>query len=353
VGGWLVLRKMKRFTLVSVFLAAYLALMMLHSANGNLSHDWHLLWVALVETQLLFFGYIMLTEPMTSPTAKEKYLPYGLLVALLYGSIYWHVGGWQPGFSPEQALLIGNALAFVIAFSPRMPLKLLGKVSEAEGITSFIYSRPKGFNFKPGQYMEWTLPASQSDSRGNRRYITIASSPTEKDLMITLRLPEKMSSFKAALEKSDPGSLVLASRLAGSFTLPADQSQKLVFLAGGVGITPYRSMIKYLLDGSQPRDAALFYAVNSPREVAFKDLLAEAKKKGIRPHIVVSDPPAHWGGLKGRIDDKLIKEKLPDYKQRLFYVSGPLPFVTAMEQVLGSLGVPSKNVKTDYFPGYG
>lgn len=341
VGGWLVLRKMKRYILVTVFLSAVFILIIIHTWNGSLSHSWHNLWRTIVETQLLFFAYIMLTEPMTSPTFMSRYLPYGVVVALFYSSAYWHVGSWQPIFSPEEALLIGNTFAFIFAFSPLYSLKLTNKVEAAEGIKSFYFTKPEGFKFRAGQYMLWTLPFSKSDSRGNRRYITIASSPTEDKLMITLRLPEKMSSFKNHLQESEPGSKLLASRLAGSFKLPENKDQKLAFLAGGVGITPFRSIAKYMIDSGEQRDAALLYSVNNPAEIAFRDVFKDAEKAGLRTFY--SDK---------RLDQALIKKALPDYRERKFYISGPLPFVSAMEEILTTMGVSNRNIKTDYFPGY-
>ena len=351
-GGWLILRKMKRYILVSAFLSVYLLLMLIHSGNGSLHHDWHLVWATLIETQLLFFAYIMLTEPMTSPTLLERYIPYAVIVAAAYGSLYWHIGNWQPVFTPEQALLIGNIFAFIFAFSPRYPLKLVKKNPEAQEIKSFVFAKPAGFNFKAGQYMEWTFPSSKSDNRGNRRYLTIASSPTEDNLMITLKMPEKRSWYKTALDEAKEGSQMLASRLSGSFTLPENKQQKLVFMAGGVGITPYRSMIKYMLDSNDIRDTRLLYAVNNPQEVAYKELLTSAKRNSIKTYVVVSNPPSHWGGLKGYITDEIIKQAVPDYKDRVFYISGPLPFVNAMEKELSKLKISARKIKTDYFPGY-
>jgi ferredoxin-NADP reductase len=128
----------------------------------------------------------MLTEPFTSPRHKTNYLPYAAIVGFLYAYT-------KLGISPEEALLLGNIFTYVIEPNRRLPLAFAHKIQEAEGIESFVFSGKAGFKYSAGQYMEWTLSQHGSDFRGNRRYLTISSSPTEQDLMFTLKMPEKPS----------------------------------------------------------------------------------------------------------------------------------------------------------------
>ena len=343
VGGLLILRKMKRFQLVAVFIFVYLAYIIVHSKSGVTSH---MLWSSIASTPVLFFATVMLTEPLTSPTAFNKGVIYAAAVGILYS-----VTSLQ--FSPEKALLAGNVLTFAMTPSRSLLYSFVGRSKEADGIYNFIFSASHKIKFKAGQYMEWTLPGVAADSRGNRRYLTIASSPTESDVMFTVKIPPESSSFKSRLLEMKPGDQILASQLAGDFTLPKNGGEKLAFIAGGVGITPFRSMLKYFIDNSQPLDIHLFYSVNSPNEVAYRQLLGGAQSQGLKNHIVVSkDVPVDWKGLTGYIDGKMISEQMPDYKQRYFYVSGPQGFVAAVHQALLKLDVEHSKIKTDFFPGY-
>lgn len=336
IGGMLVLRKMKRFVMVIVFELVALAAITLEAyLNQSSPQIGHILWISLTATPLLFLGYIMLTEPLTSPRRLLNYLPYAVLVGFMYGYT-------KLSIAPEEALLIGNIFAYLIEPNRRIELKFARKVREANGISSFLFSGKQGFKYAAGQYMEWTVHDNNPDLRGNRRYLTISSSPTEPEVMFTLRIPEKMSKFKQDVERFKKGDKILASQLTGEFVLPKSEKQKLAFLAGGVGITPFRSMIKYATDFGHERDIQLLYSANNPEEFAFKEVFEEASKIGVQTSYITE-----------RLDQDRIKELVPDFPERTFYVSGPYGFVQAMENNLLRMKVPVRQIKTDYFPGYG
>ena len=332
IGGILVIRKMKRFSMLAAFFGVFIAYQLFGAGGTNL----HLLWLELISTQLLFFGCVMLIEPQTSPTTIKKYLPYAVLVGLLYSITSLKL-------SPEAALLVGNLFTLAVAANHRYKLKYLGRVHEAEGIYSYVFAKPKGLAFRAGQYMEWAIAHNKTDARGNRRYLTISASPTEDRLMFTVKHPAKASSFKQKLDELKPSDSILASHLSGDFNLSKDPAVKVTLLAGGVGITPFRSMIKNLLDNQEQRDVALMYSVSSPAEVAFGDLFKRAEQVGLKTSYVT----------EGYIDQAKISAFLPDYKDRTYYVSGPYGFVQAMHQTLIKMNVPLRQVITDYFPGYG
>ncbi len=346
VGGVLILRKMQRFTMVAVLMVIYLASLVinLHGGSSPLVHG---IWLGLVSTPILFFAYVMFTEPLTSPSLRAKYLVYATAVGLLYSIT-------KLGISPEEALLIGNLVAFALAPTRRLSLEFLEKRREADGIFSFVFKASHRLAFAPGQYLEWSLPKRGSDSRGNRRYLTVASSPTESQYIFTVKIPQtKASSFKERLTTFKQGDKILASHPAGSFTLPSDTSQKLVFVAGGIGVTPFRSIAQYLIDTGQKRDIVLLYAASLPSEFAFKDIFA---RSGFRLLFTITPPkdvPVLWNGHRGYVDAKLIKSTLPDWQERTFYLSGPYGFVKAVRQSLLVLGVRPSSIKADYFPGYG
>ena len=138
------------------------------------------------------------------------------------------------------------------------------------------------------------------------------------------------------------GGKLMASQLTGDFTLPLDVTQKIVFIAGGIGVTPFRSIIKYLLDTHQSRPIVLLYSTKSAAEVAYSDIFTQAQRElGIKTVYQI-----------GRIDEAMIKTEVPDYKKRLFYLSGPHSLVNAFEMLLHQLGVSRRNIKIDFFPGY-
>jgi len=333
IGGILVLRKVKRFQMVGVFLAVFILYLILSGGTGG---NLHFLWLEIISTQVLFFAIIMLTEPLTSPAIARYFLPYAVLVALLYSITRLRL-------SPEEALLLGNLFTFLVAANRRYQVRFIRRLKEADGIYSYAFSLPPRFRFQPGQYLEWTIAHNKTDRRGNRRYLTISSSPTEPGLMFTVKHPPKASAFKRKLDELKTGDTILASRLAGSFTLPKDPSKKLALLAGGVGITPFRSMVKYLIDKNETRDVALLYSANSPQELSFVKLFDKAQAVGLKTNYVT----------EGRIDESKIKELLPDFAERQFYISGPYGFVNGVESALLRLGVGYDHIVTDYFPGYG
>src|SRR3989344_4880530 len=133
----------------------------------------------------------------------------------------------------------------------------------------------------------------------------------------------------------------MATGAEGDFVLPKDKNKKLAFIAGGVGITPFRSMAKYLIDKNMQCDIVLLYSANRPEEFVFTELFNDAKSRGLKPVYITE-----------RVNDELIRQNIPDWKDRLFYVSGPQPMVKAIEKTLILMGIPKRDIKRDYFPGY-
>ncbi len=134
-----------------------------------------------------------------------------------------------------------------------------------------------------------------------------------------------------------------------------DKRAKLVFIAGGIGITPFRSMVKYLTDRGERRDAILLYSNRTTAEIAYREVFDEAARKiGLRTVYAVTGaeetPPP--GGYKGRIDARLIAQAVPDYRERTFYISGTHAMTAAFHKTLEEMGVPGRRVKTDFFPGF-
>jgi ferredoxin-NADP reductase len=154
----------------------------------------------------------------------------------------------------------------------------------------------------------------------------------------------------------DAKSSIVAGQLAGDFTLPEDKNKKLAFIAGGIGITPFRSMIKYLLDLEEARPITLFYSNKYANEIVYADIFHQADKNlGIKTVYTLTETefvPSGWLGKIGRINEVMIKSEVPDYSERIFYLSGPHTMVTAFEDVLRGMGISKNKIKTDFFPGF-
>lgn len=352
VGGVLIVRKIRRFDMIfSFFAVASVVILGASALKGNdlLSALQRLI----LDIPIMFFAFVMLTEPLTTPPGKVWQIVYGGLVGVLFAP-FVHIGSFY--FTPETALLVGNIFSYIVSPKEKLLLKLKEKIQNAPDIYDFVFDMDKKLRFLPGQYMELTYAHNNPDSRGTRRYFTIAASPTEGNLRIGVKFYPNGSSFKKALLALDPSRKIAASQLSGEFTLPKDASKKLVFIAGGIGVTPYRSMIKYLLDVNQKRDIILLYSNKLASDIVYKDIFDEAfQKLGVRSVYVLTDTaniPSRWQGRVGFIDAKMIAEDVPDYKERMFYISGPHSMVDTFENVLKGMGLSGNQIKVDFFPGY-
>lgn len=345
--GVLIVKKLRRWDLVlSFFTISFVSMLTLGRP--------------IFEASILFFAFVMLTEPQTSPPTRKLRILYGGLVGLLLtpqlylGNLY---------ITYEIALLLGNIFSYLVSPKGKFILKLKEKMRIAPDIYNFVFQTDHKIHFNAGQYMEWTLPYTKLDSRGNRRYFTLSSSPTEDNLQIGIKFYPNPSIFKQTLTSLKIGGRIMAGQLSGDFTLPNDQKKKLVssgeatklcFIAGGIGITPFRSMIKYLLDINEKRDIVLFYSNKLVSEIVYKEIFDKAEKKlGIKIIYALTDSnniPNNWQGKMGYIDEQMIKQEAADYKERTFYLSGPPSMVDSFKNVLKNMGV--SNIKTDYFPGY-
>jgi len=350
-GGLLVVRKLRQEDMVWSFCAAAFVSVCIITLvqRGTVSTE---LVQLFVQSPLFFLAFIMLTEPLTAPPTKNLRRLYGILTGILFIPQI-HISHIYS--TPELALVIGNVFSYLVSPKQKAVLKLKRKIKMAPDIVDFVFKPSQKLAFNPGQYVELTLAHPHTDSRGNRRYFTLASSPTEDVVHLGIRFYEQGSSFKRALYRIDGRVEIVGAQIAGDFTLPPNSQQKLVFIAGGIGITPFRSMLKYLLDKQERRDIVLLYANKTANEIVYKDVLSAAQAKlGIKTFYTLTDTaaiPRNWPGLVGRISEQVILEAVPDYQERTFYLSGPPDMVKAYERVLKNMKVRNYQIKKDYFPG--
>ena len=347
--GLAVVYKIRRFPLFITFILVSSVLQYLISLQAHqplitsMSH-------ALLASPLIFLSTIMLTEPATMPPRRNTQILFAALIALLY------VTAWKLGpvsIYPEIAILLGNVFAFVVSPKLRVRLQLKEVQRISDRVYNYVFQPTRPLNFMPGQYMEWTLANVPYDSRGNRRTFTIASSPTESEVQLGLKYYEPASRYKTAFYEMKPGDYVYGSQIAGNFTIRGKEEQKLAFIAGGIGITPFRSMIKYLTDKNIKSDLSLLYIVSNPQEFAYVKEFMDAKKVGVKVIPIVTDMSCHVAGVvTAKLSINLLERLIPDYTERTFYISGSSPMVDTTKSYLKQLGVKRSHIKTDHFSGY-
>lgn len=236
-----------------------------------------------------------------------------------------------------------------------MKLKLVEKKVAAKDTMSFIFEPEKEVKWLPGQYFYWSLPLLKDDPKGNTRHFTIHLSPTEgKNIGCTTRI-RNASPFKQALAKLEVGEEIQGEGPEGTFVLDENEKGEHILLAGGIGITPFRSFIKYNIDKKlTDTKIHLLYANSKPDEVAFIDELTSWAKASpnITVDMTVSEPTPDWKGLAGRIDEAMIRKLTSDFRQPTYWLCGPPPMVESMEKILGSMGVSSGKVRSEKFTGY-
>lgn len=349
IGGLLITRKVQRFDAAIAFTIT-VAVIIVGFTLGT-GHTSLYFKQLILDSPLVFFATIMLTEPLTMPPTADGRIGYGILVGWLFAP-QTHFGTLY--FSPELSLLVGNVFSYILSPKRRYVLKLSEKSQAATGVYDFAFTSDRPFSFRPGQYMEWTLGHKNPDNRGNRRYLTIASSPTEKEILLGVKFYEQSSSFKKRLKELSAGDAIVGGQLAGDFVLPKDPTKKLVFVAGGIGITPFRSMVKYLIDKQEKRSVTVLYSNRLAEEIAYKDIFDQAQQIGIKTVYTLTDKqtiPADWFGYRGYFTEDIIKREVPDFLERMFYISGSHVMVKGMTHTLHSLGVSRSHIKTDFFPG--
>jgi len=342
VFGLLVTRKIRRFHVVGPFLLVAFLVALVRGQHPV---------TFLISWPLIFFGTMMLTEPRTAPSHKRDQIIYGVLVGILF-AIPFSMGSFA--LTPELSLVIANILAYFVSSKQVLKLTYKSTTQCTPQVCDFVFTPDQKVSFIPGQYLEWTLPLAHADSRGNRRYFTVASSPTDAEVHLGVRLDnEHGSAFKKALSSMKDKEVLFASHATGDFILPNDVNQKLVFIAGGIGVTPFWSMIQWLAATNQKRDIVLFYAANTENDFAYKaEMEAIATAVGLKIVYIVAKPSATWTGKTGYLSKELLDETVPDYAERMFYLSGPNAMVANYHRLLLTLRLKPSKIKVDYFPGF-
>ena len=208
-------------------------------------------------------------------------------------------------------------------------------------------------DYRPGSYFWVELPdRGHDDEKGLRRHISLVTSPTETGVVgLATRLRD--SAFKRTLAELELGDEVEVEEPKGEFLLPEDTGAEYVFVAGGIGITVFRSMLRYIADERLPYRVTLVYSNRDRESAAFLDELEELEGRidGLRVVLTMTDD-AEWEGETRRIDPDLLHDHVGDLGRPRFLVAGPPAMVEGVADALKTYGVPEEHVLADKFSGY-
>ena len=226
--------------------------------------------------------------------------------------------------------------------------KVIELIQRTPSAATLRMEKPEGFTYKPGQWGYFTV---QGEGGGISRTLSFSSSPTEPYLEFTKRISD--SDFCQAVEGFQGGEEVTFKGPMGNLVYEGGLD-KVTFLAGGIGITPIRSILKNVVDKGIPGDKYLVYGNLNPEETAFADEIRqwEENDPDLKVTHVLTEPPAGWTGFTGFINSQVIERSVPDLTGQTFFVSGPPPMVRAVAMCLGELGIDPDKVIEEELKGY-
>jgi ferredoxin-NADP reductase len=246
--------------------------------------------------------------------------------------------------------------------------RLRGREEIAAGTSAFHFAKPPGFRFKPGQAVELLLPDPAGGEAEIGHAFSLVNAPFEDELVIATRMRDSVykralaarmrdSVYKRALAALAPGASARLDGPFGSLTLHKDRTRPAVLVAGGIGITPFMSMLRQLAHDGAGREVVLLYSNRRPEDAAFLDeLTAMARSaRGFRLVATMTDM-AHstrpWHGQTGPLDAAAIREAIGGLAAPIAYVAGPPAMVEAMRGALAGAGVDEDDVRSEDFFGY-
>src|SRR5262245_18347642 len=231
-------------------------------------------------------------------------------------------------------------------------LRLVQKHHEAENASSFLFEPEAPISYEAGQYLRYTLSHANADNRGVARSFTIASFPAEPNIRVTTRLSVPSSTFKQALAHMEPGTILQANGPFGRFVY-GEIDTPAVFIAGGIGITPFRSIIGDFASRRVHPTITLLYS-NRTADIPFRAFFDTLMPDWPQLSVVytVTQPPDDWQGPRGRIDAAFIEQHVAQLDHPLFFLPGRTALVEAMRGTLSEVGVDPRRVKHESFPGY-
>jgi ferredoxin-NADP reductase len=222
-------------------------------------------------------------------------------------------------------------------------------IPRTHNVTSFRFPRPPALEYKAGQFFFITLKA---DGRELKKHFSFSSSPTEKaQIEFTKKLTD--SDFSTALKALKPGDWARIDAPYGKFTFEGEH-EKIGLLAGGIGITPLKSICQYCTDMHLDTKVTLLYGNRTENDIAFRKELEtlERQNQNLKVVFILNEADSNWKGATGLITADMIKKEIPYYKETTFYTCGPPKMVEIMEKLVTQMGLPEAQLKREYFTGY-
>ena len=237
-----------------------------------------------------------------------------------------------------------------------MRIRLKERRHETADVTTFVFHLGgQQLEYRPGQILHYELDAlAFPDERGNRRHFSISSAPTEEGIvMFTTRM--RGSGFKETLRKAPIGYELTCEIPEGEFILQQGEARlRHVFIAGGIGITPYRSILRYSADMNEPLNVLMLYFNRSSADIIFRrELEGIARQMPTFSLVnVLTEPEEGWKGEQGKLGEAILRRWVPDPDGLCFWVSGAPSMVGACRELLEQMGVKEQNIRADRFMGY-
>ena len=233
-------------------------------------------------------------------------------------------------------------------------LPLLRKRELANNTFAFHFPKPPNFSYIAGQYVSLSVaPPEIAGPNGTMRELSMVSAPHEKIIELALRFRE--SRAKKQFLKLRSGDKAYIQGPFGSFQLEKNDKGQAVFLAGGIGIVPFISMLKDDLYNGQKNDFFIFFSNRREIDIPYASELHAIAEKEPTVFLIptlTAELPTSWQHETGYISPEMIKKYIRDPKQAMYYLSGPVWFVGGMWEVLGQLGIPEKRIRGEEFTGY-
>ncbi len=242
------------------------------------------------------------------------------------------------------------------AASPTSSLTLKNRVDVAEGTMAFEFEKASGWAFKPGQFMDLTLiNPPETDAEGNTRSFSIASAPVEPNLLIATRMRD--TAFKRVLKTMPLDTQVKVEGPSGDLTLHNKASRPAVFLAGGIGITPFRSIVIQAAKDKLPHRIFLFYSNRRPEDAPFLKELESLEYENLNYKLIgtmteMAKSSRPWAGETGEISQEMLARYLKGVDSPIYYVAGPPGMVKGLHTTLNRSGVDDDDIRAEEFAGY-
>jgi ferredoxin-NADP reductase len=234
--------------------------------------------------------------------------------------------------------------------------KLKDRKEIAEGTMAFRFEKPSGWTFKAGQYLDMTLlEPSETDSEGNVLSFSIASAPHEETLMVATRMRD--TAFKCVLRAMPFGTAVKIEGPSGDLILQKDSTRAAVFLAGGIGITPFRSIVHWAAKDKLMHRIVLFYCNRRPEDAPFLADLQSLERDNPKYKLIASMTEmgkSHqpWTGETGLINQEMLGRHLKNAASPIYYIAGPPAMVKGLQEMLRKAGIKDDDIRAEEFAGY-